>query len=325
LWADPDLGDASDDYVGSDTTAGLAYAWNGRDFDDGADGYGSKPPAIGYSVVEGFEADDDGLDNNADGQIDESGERMGMTRFMYYLNSSVNLGNPNDGDEAYDYLRGFWRDGMPLTLGGTGHGFSEIPVDFAFPGEPGKFWSEENIDAAGNRNPPGRRKFVLSFGPFTFPAGASKEVVLALTFARGDDRFASVRKLVESIDTVHAAYRDGFGLGFSPTAAESGPDQPPTTNPYKSGQAFQLSAYPNPFTTSVTISYELSEPGDVALAVFDVLGRRVTSLVEKHQNPGRHAISWSGTMDGVRLADGLYILQLEAGKVTQTRSVALAR
>jgi len=240
LWADPDLGDASDDYVGSDTTVGVAYAWNGDDDDGGADGYGSKPPAIGYSVVEGFEADDDGLDNNADGQIDESGERMGMTRFMYYLNSSVNLGNPNDGDEAYDYLRGFWRDGMPLTLGGTGHGFSEIPVDFAFPGEPGKFWSEENIDAAGNRNPPGRRKFVLSFGPFTFPAGASKEVVLALTFARGDDRFASVRKLVESIDTVHAAYRDGFGLGFSPTAAESGPDQPPTTNhqPLQVGSGF---------------------------------------------------------------------------------------
>ena len=53
FWSDPDLGDASDDFVGSDTTRGLGIVYNGRDFDSGVDGYGDNPPALGYDLMQG--------------------------------------------------------------------------------------------------------------------------------------------------------------------------------------------------------------------------------------------------------------------------------
>jgi len=49
LWADPDIGDASDDFVGCDTLLSLGYAYN-----DGADtDYGSSPPAVGFDFFQG--------------------------------------------------------------------------------------------------------------------------------------------------------------------------------------------------------------------------------------------------------------------------------
>src|SRR5690606_33816933 len=47
-FSDPDLGDATDDYVGSDTTLSLGYVYNADNFDGGSLGYGVAPPAVGY-------------------------------------------------------------------------------------------------------------------------------------------------------------------------------------------------------------------------------------------------------------------------------------
>ena len=47
----------------------------------------------------------------------------------------------------------------------------------------------------------------------------------------------------------------------------------------------------NPRTT---LSYELSRPGPVHLAVVDVRGRLVTTLIDEHQSAGTHAITWDG-------------------------------
>ncbi len=53
FYSDPDLGNASDDYVGTDTTLQMIYVYNGDNEDEGSDGYGANPPALGISFLQG--------------------------------------------------------------------------------------------------------------------------------------------------------------------------------------------------------------------------------------------------------------------------------
>jgi len=72
-----------------------------------------------------------------------------------------------------------------------------------------------------------------------------------------------------------------------------------------------LNNYPNPFNPITTIPYELSRQSRVKIEVFDILGRRVTTLVNQTQAPGRYLV----TFDGTRLASGSYIIRMvEDGK-----------
>jgi len=87
---------------------------------------------------------------------------------------------------------------------------------------------------------------------------------------------------------------------------------------------FRLSAYPNPFTTSVTIVYQLEETQHVRVEVFDILGRHVRSLVNHEQNGGQHSVQFSQD-GGVALAGGLYVVQLRVdGRIT-TLPISLAQ
>lgn len=72
-----------------------------------------------------------------------------------------------------------------------------------------------------------------------------------------------------------------------------------------------LNNYPNPFNPVTTIPYELSRESRVRIEVFDILGRRVSTLVNKTQPPGRFLV----TFDGTFLASGTYIIRMvEDGK-----------
>jgi len=58
----------------------------------------------------------------------------------------------------------------------------------------------------------------------------------------------------------------------------------------------------------------------VRLAVYDLLGRRITTLADGLQAAGRHTITWTPE----KLAAGLYLVRLEAGGHTETRPVLFA-
>lgn len=73
--------------------------------------------------------------------------------------------------------------------------------------------------------------------------------------------------------------------------------------------------YPNPFNPSTTIKFGLSEAGPTRLDIFDVQGRKVTSLMNAHVAAGNYALQWNG-MDaaGGLVATGIYFARLEAGE-----------
>ncbi len=80
--------------------------------------------------------------------------------------------------------------------------------------------------------------------------------------------------------------------------------------------AFALSpAYPNPFNPRTEIAFDLPESASVDLAVYDMSGRMVVTLLDtRPHDAGRHRVSWTGRdSNGRRLASGVYMLRLRAG------------
>ncbi len=82
-----------------------------------------------------------------------------------------------------------------------------------------------------------------------------------------------------------------------------------------------LQNYPNPFNPSTTIGYELSAAGHVTLMVYDILGRRVATLVDGYKHAGRYEV----TFDGSKLASGIYFVRMTSGSYARTRKVVLVK
>ena len=51
--------------------------------------------------------------------------------------------------------------------------------------------------------------------------------------------------------------------------------------------------YPNPFNPTTTITYNLDQPGMVNLVIYDLLGRKVDTLVDEMKSPGYYAVKWN--------------------------------
>jgi hypothetical protein len=84
--------------------------------------------------------------------------------------------------------------------------------------------------------------------------------------------------------------------------------------------------YPNPFDRQTTIEFTLPEPADVTLSVFDLMGRRVATLVEGRRAAGVHQVQWQGRgADDAVLASGLYLVRLTAGEHIRTDRLTIVR
>ncbi|MFQ5632378.1 MAG: FlgD immunoglobulin-like domain containing protein, partial [bacterium] len=78
------------------------------------------------------------------------------------------------------------------------------------------------------------------------------------------------------------------------------------------------SDYPNPFNPATAISYQLPDFGKVHLAIFNVLGQKIRTLVNGEQNPGAYKIDWDGKDDhGMESPSGIYLVKLVAGEVVK--------
>ncbi len=240
-WVDPDLGLSTDDYVGCDVGRGLGFCYNGDADDETASGYGLNPPAVGIDFFQGPVADtDDGIDNDKDGCIDCTfledsvgntiavdnavlGEQIIMSKFVYYDNiNDVPNGNPETAADFYNYLRGVWLDGQPMTFGGDGRDPSAPVTDYMFPGTtdpafPGQDWSE-----VGENNPVGDRRFLQSAGTFTLLPGAVNYITTGVVWARAAQggQFASVDLVKLADDKAQALFDNCFKLIDGPDAPE---------------------------------------------------------------------------------------------------------
>jgi enterochelin esterase-like enzyme len=82
-----------------------------------------------------------------------------------------------------------------------------------------------------------------------------------------------------------------------------------------------LQNYPNPFNARTTISFELTEPGNIKLAVYDLLGRELATLVDGYLEAGVCHIDF----DASGFSSGVYFYRLQTGNVTETRRMVLLK
>jgi hypothetical protein len=83
---------------------------------------------------------------------------------------------------------------------------------------------------------------------------------------------------------------------------------------------------PNPFNPSTKIMYALPAASDVTISVFNVLGQRVTELVNGHEEAGFHEVIWNGKDNAGRsVASGVYFYRIEANQFNETKKMLLLK
>ncbi len=98
---------------------------------------------------------------------------------------------------------------------------------------------------------------------------------------------------------------------------------PPSTKAIISSS---LANYPNPFNATTVIRYSLSSAAKTRLELFDVLGRRVRTLVDEVQIEGAHEVTWDGAdAEGHALASGMYFYRLTSGSQSQSRKMLMIK
>lgn len=79
--------------------------------------------------------------------------------------------------------------------------------------------------------------------------------------------------------------------------------------------------YPNPFNPTTNIPIHLSGSGNVKLIVFDVLGRKVATLIDGMMRAGNHQVNFNAT----KLASGIYFYRLKMGNKVMVRKMLLIK
>lgn len=79
--------------------------------------------------------------------------------------------------------------------------------------------------------------------------------------------------------------------------------------------------YPNPFNPSTTIPFSLKQATNVELTIYNMLGQKVSTLVNQKYSAGSHFATWNASS----LASGMYIYRLKAGNVIQTKKLMLIK
>jgi len=93
-------------------------------------------------------------------------------------------------------------------------------------------------------------------------------------------------------------------------------------------QSFRLEQnYPNPFNPSTIISYSLPQASEINIIIYNMLGQKIRSLVEKlNQSTGTYSTQWDGRDDaGKQVPSGIYIYRMQAGEFVQSRKLMLLR
>ncbi len=84
--------------------------------------------------------------------------------------------------------------------------------------------------------------------------------------------------------------------------------------------------YPNPFNPSTEIEFTIPKFQQVSLVVYDLLGRKVKTVVNDERHAGQHRVTWNGTNDlGSAASSGVYFYQLKAGDMTKVLKMMLLR
>jgi len=84
--------------------------------------------------------------------------------------------------------------------------------------------------------------------------------------------------------------------------------------------------YPNPFNPVTTLRYDLPEDALVNIAIYDMMGRQIRTLISTQHSAGYKSVQWNATNDaGSPVSAGLYFYMIQAGDFKQTKKMMLVK
>jgi len=309
-WADPDLGNSTDDAVGCDTALSLGYVYNGAAVDSNFLRSGLTPPSVGFDFLQGPVVPGGAGDTAIfDGRLIAGRKNLPMRAFTFFVNAQQGASDPPLGSASgtpqwYNYMKGLvGSTGLPFPAAVTGGG------KFCFPGDPVTNTGPTFIGPA-KVSPPTDVRMVLSSGPFTMAAGDTQQIVVAAIAGVGADYLSSISVLKANDKAAQQTYDTLFNAPGHVSAVKLSSAQTPYS--YLVSQNF-----PNPFNPSTTIQYDLPALSRVTIEIFDVLGQKVRTLVDEVEHAGSWQKAWdSRNNTGSSVASGIYFYRIEAVAVS---------
>ncbi len=84
--------------------------------------------------------------------------------------------------------------------------------------------------------------------------------------------------------------------------------------------------FPNPFNSNTVIRFQNPRPGKVKLVIYDILGRRVRTLIDKFQPAGVHELLWDGKNENNNsVSSGIYVCKFRAFDFSQKRKILFVK
>lgn len=282
-------GSPFDDYAGTDTSLAMAYIY-GADDEDGR--FGTRPPALGITVL------------SAPGYPDGP-PRLGASHIP--VDDGGPYGWPKDATEYRHFVRGLRASGDPILEGSWGEDGPGPPTPFVFAGDPVQGASWSMVD--DGLSPPFDQEAFVFLEPFELSPGESEEVVFAIVWAQGEDRFDSIIQLREGVRLL---------LDQKERLLTRYQGDGPTESSFVLGLTDN---HPNPFSLSTRIRASIPREADVRLEVFDLLGRSVRVLQDGVLPIGEYEWEFAGS----GLPPGVYFYQLSLDDYSFSKMMMLAR
>jgi hypothetical protein len=202
--------------------------------------------------------------------------------------------NGGAGDASYYGIMGIAIDGVPMTpnaMRGT------ITDSIAW-----NYWALYDLMIStvyDTITVDGDYRMYTCFGPFSFPAGSTLVVDVAIVAG------TSLADLQANADEAKSYWQ------IVPVETE-------TNNHF----TFDLGQnFPNPFNPSTKLNYDVPELSFVSINIYDVLGKEITTLVNKEQPQGYYEIEWNAAS----LPSGVYFYQLRSGDFMATKKMILLK
>ncbi len=87
-----------------------------------------------------------------------------------------------------------------------------------------------------------------------------------------------------------------------------------------------LQNYPNPFNNQTTIRFQIVRQGKVKLTIYDILGKKIRTLVNEEKTAGYHFVNWNGKTDrGISATSGIYFYELKCEGFCQKKKLLLIK
>jgi len=87
------------------------------------------------------------------------------------------------------------------------------------------------------------------------------------------------------------------------------------------GEQMKVSVSPNPFNPVANINFSLPNAAQVRLEVFNIMGQKVSTLVDNYLSAGDHRATW----DGVNFSSGVYFYRLQVGETVRSDKMLLLK